>query len=112
MHTITDAQDWNSGSQDAGIAFWRVAVVDRAGAAGEHNAGWFELQDFFYVRGAGYNRTEYSLFANAASNQLGVLPAKIEHHDTAKLGLRFAAFLLHFGSGLDFRHRRFAPAAS
>jgi hypothetical protein len=96
LHAVADTKDWNSSGQDRGITFRSVLVVDRTWAAGEHDAGGFERANFGNAGATRKDGAKNLLLANAAGNELGVLPAKIEDDNTAQFGFRLGIFFLHF----------------
>ena len=82
LHAITDSENGHAELQNFCIANRRVRVIDRTWAAGEHDADRFKRANFLERRGARKNRGENLLFADAARNQLRVLAAEIQHHDS------------------------------
>ena len=82
LHPITNSENGDAELQNFCVADRRVRVIDRTWAAGEHEADRFERANFFERSGARKNRGENLLLADAARDQLRVLPAEIEHDDS------------------------------
>ena len=99
LHAVADPQYGNAELQHFGIALRRVLVVHRTRPAGQNDADRLECADFFELRGARQNRGKHLLFADASRDQLRVLPAEIEDHNSLSRAHRTSGLLLRCGSG-------------
>src|SRR5689334_2553469 len=108
LHAIADSKDGNAQRQHLRVTPRRIVVINRAGAAGQDDSRGLELLNLLDGRGARQNRGENLLLADAARNQLRVLPAEVQHHHAAE-------FRPHPASVLAFRNllcRAFCHGAS
>ena len=99
VHAVADSQHRNAQLQHLGIAQRRVRVIHRARTAGQNDAHGFERADFLQRRSARQNRGEHLLLADAPRDQLRVLPAEIQHHNSLSRAHRASGLLLRCGSG-------------
>src|SRR6185437_5875336 len=83
LHAVTDAEHGNAEAQNFGVARRRIDIVHRTGAAGEDDAARLEALDFVERGVAGQNRGEDLLLADSPRDQLRVLTAEIQHHNSA-----------------------------
>ncbi len=81
LQAIADAEHGQAEREDGGVGGWRIAVIDRAGAAGEHDAEGAVGADLLERGGAGQHDGEDVLLADAAGDELCVLGAKIQDDD-------------------------------
>src|SRR5579859_1869773 len=102
LHSIANAENRNVLQKHGGIAFWRVCGVNGIWPARKDDSRRFELADFVNGSGARQDGAEYFLLADAARDELRILPAKVQHDHAAALRLWLAVFFLHFRSS---RHR-------
>ena len=100
LHPVADAQHRHAQLQHLGIAQRRVLVVHRTRPAGQNDAHGFERANFLQLRGARQNRGEHLLLADPPRDQLRVLPAEIQHHNSLSRAHRASGFLLRCGSGM------------
>ena len=114
LHSVADAQHWNSRGKDCGIAFRRIFVINGTWPTRKNYACGLIGANVGDIRGARKNGAEDLLFADAAGNQLRVLTAKIEDHHPAEFRFWFGVFFLHLypclGTRQSFGHRRFSPS--
>jgi hypothetical protein len=98
LHAVADAEHRNAEREDARITFGSLCVVYGTGAAGEHDSRRFEFANFIERGRAWENRGEDLLFADAASDELGVLAAEVENDYAAEFGVGALLMLLHLRS--------------
>src|SRR5580693_1884014 len=100
LHAVAYAQHRHAQLQHLGIARWRVFIVDGTRTAGQNDANGFERADFVDFRGTWQNRGEHLLLADASRDQLRVLPAEIQYHNSLSRAHRASGLLLHCSSGI------------
>src|SRR6266478_7323062 len=87
LHPVANPQYRNSQRKHPWVALWGTRVINRAWPAGQNDSRGLQLADLFERRCARQNGGEHLLFADAARNQLRILPAEIEDHHAAKFCL-------------------------
>src|SRR5713226_5543197 len=94
LHPVANPEHRYSQRKHLRIALGRVGVINRARPARQHDSRGLQLADFFDRRGAWQDGGEHLLFADAARNQLRILPAEIENHHAAEFRPHSASLLL------------------
>src|ERR1700732_4550274 len=98
LHAVADSEDGDAERKDVDVTFRSLGIVDRAGPAGEHDAGGFELTDFVERGGTREHGGKDLLFADAAGDELRVLAAEVENDYAAAFGIGAFVVLLHLDS--------------
>ena len=116
MHAVANTENRNARRQNRWVAHRRISVVNGTGTTGQNHSRRFIGADLFHGGGTWQDRAEHLLLPNPPRDQLRVLPAKIQHHNSAKLRLRLGIFFLHFHTsmqtGCDFGHGRLSLLCS
>jgi hypothetical protein len=81
VEAIADTEDGNAEFEKAWIGSGRIGVVDRGGAAGEDYAKRFVGLDIAERDRAREDDGEDVQFADAASDELGILRSEVEDYD-------------------------------
>src|SRR5262249_11263316 len=95
LHPVTDSQNGDVQFQDFRAAYRRAGVVHGTRAARQNDAHWRKRPNFVNRGSTGENRGEDPLLANAPRDQLRVLAAEVENHDSAEFGSWSWSVLLH-----------------